>query len=253
MKPLTRTPLLGLAIFSLSFASLNAATVFSDDFESPNVSTTYTIGNTSQQINTSKWVRSTNNAGGGFNGHLNGIVDEARVGESFADPTGSQAWAGRYTSNTGLTSAFQQIGTLAVGQTITISFSSVIDGYNSGSSIAAYLVVFDGSGTRNAVQNPETNTFAVLDRFLGTATGSYATYSFSYTVGEAVIDNNGGTSGVSTIWNTNALSKDIAIRFAHRNGALVDNVSVDITTVPEPAAALLGGLGLLVLLRRRRY
>jgi MYXO-CTERM domain-containing protein len=34
------------------------------------------------------------------------------------------------------------------------------------------------------------------------------------------------------------------------DGTLVDNIQV--STIPEPSAALLGGLGLLALLRRRR-
>ena len=243
-----RAPLLGLLTSGLVCASVNAAVVFSDDFESPVASTSYTVANTSGQINTTKWVR----ASSGFAATRNGIVSDIRTGETFTDPTGAQAWAGRYTSNTGLTSAFQQIGTLAVGQTITISFDSIIDSFNSGSAIAATLVLFNGAGTRNAVENPINNTFAVLAQFTGSATGSYVTYSFSYTVGANVIDNNGATAGVSTVWNDNMLGRDIAIRFAHRNGALVDNVSVDISAIPEARAALLGGLGMLVLLRRRR-
>jgi hypothetical protein len=226
----------------------NAAVVFSDNFESPVASTTYTVANTSGQIDTTKWVRSSS----GFNASRNGIVSDLRTGETFNDPTGAQAWAGRYSSNTGLTSAFPQIGTLAVGQTITVSFDSRVDSFNSGSAIYAMLVLFDGAGTRNSVENPLNNTFAVLDLFTATATGSYVNYSFSYTVGDTVVDNNGATAGVGTAWNSNALGKDIAIRFAHRNGALVDNVSVDISAIPEPSAALLGALGLLALLRRRR-
>ena len=245
MKNISFTPIHSLAALAITAASVNAAVVFTDDFESSVASTTYTVANTSGQIDTTKWVRSAS----GFNSTRNGIVSDLRTGETFNDPTGAQAWAGRYSSNTGLTSAFQQIGTLTAGQTITVSFDSTIDTFNNGSAIYAMLVVFDGAGTRNSVEIPQNNTFAVLDLFTGTATASYATYSFSYTVGDPVVDNNGGTTGGGTAWDPNSLGKDIAIRFAHRNGALVDNVSVNI--VPEPSAALLGGLGFLMLLRRR--
>ncbi len=52
-------------------------------------------------------------------------------------------------------------------------------------------------------------------------------------------------------------TKDIAIFMqpvwgANAAQAYIDNVSVTTTPIPEPSAALMGGLGLLGLLRRRR-
>ena len=216
--------------------------VFFDDFENganpgtlpatagsysntPDVAT-YTVANTSQQANTALWVRATS----GFNASRNGLVDESENGgANFTDPTGSQAWAGRYSSNTGITTAQGVIGSLAAGQTITVSFDAVIDGQNSGSAINAMLVAFDPGAARNAVEQNNKNTAAVLKILTGTATGSYQNHSFSYTVGDNVSDNNGAASGGGTAWLGSLLGKDIAIRFAHKNGAIVDNVRVTIT------------------------
>ena len=166
----------------------------------------------------------------GYKASQNGIVDEAEnSGNSFTDPVGSQAWAGRYSSNTGVTTAEGVIGTLTAGQTVTVSFDAVIDGFNSGTAIYAMLVAFDPGAARNAVEQQNKNTAAVMKLLTGNATSSYQTYTFSYTVGENVVDNNGATSGGGTAWLQSLLGKDIAVRFAHRNGAIVDNVRVTVT------------------------
>lgn len=232
-----------MAALALTAATAVAAptTVFLDDFENggndatvdrttgaysqtPDVST-YTVANTSGQANTTLWVRSAS----GFNASRNGLIDESENGgANFTDPVGSQAWAGRYSSNTGITSAFNTIGSLTLGTTITVSFDAVIDGSNAGSAINAYLVLFNGAGTRDAVENDLNNTDAALARLTGTATSSYVTYSFSYTVGNNVFDANGATAGTPTAWDPSLLGKDIAVRFKHTNGAIVDNVKVTI-------------------------
>ncbi len=249
-SPLQKT-LIGMVALLLAAGSANAAVVFSDNFESPVANTTYTLANTSGTANTTKWVRATS----GFNASRNGIVREDRVGETFVDPVGNQAYGFRYSSNTGVTSAFEQIGSLATGQTITISFQVQQDNF-SGNNYANYrasLVLFDGASTRNSTENLLNNTVALLAQTNGTATSnsSWDNISFSYTVGDPVLDNNGAAAGTSTTWLDGLLGYDIAIRFAGQGyGAVIDNVSVDV--IPEPTAALLGSLGLLALLRRRR-
>ncbi|WP_158279909.1 Ig-like domain-containing protein [Coraliomargarita sinensis] len=205
--------------------------VFSDDFETPAVAPGYNTANTSKQINSTKWVRSSE----GYGGDRSGIVNEAENEPAFfTDPTGEQAWAGRYSSNTGVTTAYQQIGTLATGQTITVTFDAVIDGENGGSDIDAYLVVFDGdeSTRRDQVQSAMNGTFGSLKRYTDTAGASYANFSFSYTVGDPVHDNNGdvGTGDGTTAWDTSLLGKDIALRFKHTDDAIIDNVEITITT-----------------------
>ena len=67
-----------------------------------------------------------------------------------------------------------------------------------------------------------------------TTTGDFATV----TVNSIGLTNSGG------LWT--GTNGDVSYSFAQSTGDLT------ITAVPEPAAALLGGLGLLTLLRRRR-
>ena len=60
-----------------------------------------------------------------------------------------------------------------------------------------------------------------------------------------------GTNTWSTVLGGNLSSETIAFsNYADGGRGMLDNISV--TTIPEPGAALLGGLGMLALLRRRR-
>lgn len=259
-------PMRSLGIFILLAGAANAAVVFRDNFEptgsgsnatsllgsgtTANV-TTYTVANTSGSVNTTLWVRSNQ----GFNSSRSGLVDESEnSGLNFTDTTGTQAYAGRYSSNTGISSAAGTIGALTVGTTITVTFDAVTDGSNSGDDIKAALVLYNG-GLYNDFRNEYDGTSAVLARLNqdNVTTASYQTFQFSYTIGDPVYDNNGATAGISTTWLPGLLGQDIGIRFYNRsNDAIIDNVVVDISVVPEPRAALLGGIGLVLLLRRRR-
>jgi hypothetical protein len=93
------------------------------------------------------------------------------------------------------------------------------------------LVLFDGAGTRNSVENFVNGTSAILKRAVGNSTGSsYTQVSFNYTVGDPVYDNNGSGSGASTTWLASLLGKDIALRFKGATSTSnIDNVSVSIT------------------------
>ena len=245
-------------------ATASAAVVFFDDFENgvndatvdrttggysqtADVNDAQSNGNTSGAFNNVLWVGATE----GFGGGRRGLVDE--VHGDFTDPVGEQAFAFRYT-NSGLTTAFGVLGALQLGDTITVSFDVVRDGHNNADPYAAYLVTFDGASTRNNVTNYINNTSSILDRATGNATGTtYSTISFTYTVGDNVIDANGATGGTSTTFDNAVLGHDLAIRFdGATSTGIIDNVQIDIVPVPEPAAAMLGALGGLLLLRRRR-
>ena len=80
---------------------------------------------------------------------------------------------------------------------------------------------------------------ASFDTVLGTAT--YAAGDFG---SKSITVNNvaGATAIRIGFWQGDILDK----------AAGLDNVAVSVTAIPEPSAALLGGLGLLALLRRRR-
>ncbi len=264
MNPMFRLLLKILPGLALSSLPASAAIVFQDNFEpgagsnatslsgsgtTPDVAT-YTVANTSRSANTTLWVRSAQ----GYNANNSGLVDEAENGgANFTDPSGTQAYAGRYSSNTGISSASGTIGALTAGTTITVTFDAVTDGHNSGDDINAYLVLYNG-GLYNDFRSPYAGTSAVLAKLTqdDVTTTSYQTFSFSYIVGDPVFDNNGASGGTDTTWLSSLLGQDIGIRFEQKNDAIIDNVFVDISAVPEPTGALLGGLGLLALLRRRR-
>jgi autotransporter-associated beta strand protein len=210
--------------------------VFSDNFEpgvnsfggsTPDV-TTYTVANTSQQANTTLWVRATS----GFNSTRNGLVDETENGgANFTDPTGTQAYAFRYT-NTGITTAQGKIGALTTGTTINVSFDVVADGFNAGTSYNALLVLFDAGAARNAVEFANKNTSAVLAQSAGTVAnnGAYHRITLSYVVGSNVVDNDGAGAGTATTFLAGMYGKDIALRFAGvTSSANIDNVQVSVT------------------------
>ena len=114
---------------------------------------------------------------------------------------------------------YQDIGTLDGTSNITLTFD---------------YVRFGSSPLNVAIYNG-----ASFDTVLGTAT--YAAGDFG---SKSITVNNvaGATAIRIGFWQGDILDK----------AAGLDNVAVSVTAIPEPSAALLGGLGLLALLRRRR-
>lgn len=134
------------------------------------------------------------------------------------------------------------------------------------------MAVRVGSGGENSAVNAADVTFGALARangqmqtFENASAGSYGTasaaaprsaqfiYAFnSWDAGSTVtftgiIDGNTVATDTFT-WDA---SNDMKIVFAGiSDGSTVDNIVI--STIPEPSAALLGGLGILGLLRRRR-
>jgi len=219
--------------------------VLSDNFEpganpyggtTPDVAT-YTVASTSLQANTVLWVRATN----GYGSTKNGLVDEMEnSGANFTDPTGTQAYAFRYT-NSGVTTASNKVGRLVAGGIYKVTFDVVMDGFNSQTFYAGYLLLFDEGATRIDCTGYNKNTAAVLAVATGhaPADGSYVTVSFTYTVGDEVVDNDGVGAGTGTTWSDTLLGKDLAIRFTQGGSgahAIIDNVVIKDMTVPPPAA-----------------
>lgn len=90
----------------------------------------------------------------------------------------------------------------------------------------------------SATYNFTTPTVTTANTYAVAATGLSVTINYDNTVGSLVGDTIAlRITGAGTVNNFN-------------NTAWVDNITVN--AVPEPASALLGGLGLLALLRRRR-
>ncbi|MBT8037287.1 MAG: PEP-CTERM sorting domain-containing protein [Verrucomicrobiae bacterium] len=256
MKTLNKSTL-AIAVAVASLASANAAVVFTDDFESPDLDAggplTYSLTGTSATSRTasSDWVRST----AGYGASSNGLIDAAY--EGFTAPGGNQAYGFRY-SNSGVTTSFGTIGALTAGTIITVSFDVFDDGTNGGSTpLSAALATFDGAGTRNDTDGGGgllQNTSSYLGAVSGSAPASgFSTWQIIYTVGDDVLDADGAGAGTATTFDTGVLGDDIALRFqGATNSASIDNVSIDISVVPEPSTTALLGLGGLALILRRR-
>jgi hypothetical protein len=230
--------------------SASAAVVFTDDFETPDVVSTYAISNTSQTVS-SDWVR----AAEGYGAGSNGLVDEAEdSGNNFVDTTtGTDAQAlGFRSTNSGVTSAAGILGTVTADQTITLSFSVAYDAQSNGlGQWTAEILGWDTADATGRNDARNTNTALLLANLSGTldepvsGAATFFEQSFSFTVGDAQVE-----AG-------DALGKDWTVRFTRGGGggmAMVDDVSVDLTPIPEPGTfALLAGMfGLTWVMLRRR-
>lgn len=117
---------------------------------------------------------------------------------------------------------YQDIGTTDSLSTITLSFDlSALQGgdYNVG------VGIYNTTGA-----NPGWAGVIALSSYF--ATGSYNLVATNVAAGTPI---------TVAFWNVNGYA-----------AAGLDNVSVNVSVIPEPRAALLGGIGLLVLLMRRR-
>lgn len=238
-----------LIIYIILITNAFSALVFYDDFESPYITTQIpTNGNTSGMVDTTKWIQTTT----GKNANFQGLVNE--VNGEFVDITGEQAYAFRY-ANTGITTKENTIGSLSVGQTVIVSFDVVLDNSDSGGNYSAHLVTFNG-GIRYdmAANKQEAGTTSILADIHGIYNGTtYQTITFSYIVGNSMVDANGATGGTPTAFNPTLLGHDIALRFdGTSNSAIIDNVRVSI--IPEPTILSIFGVGFIfiLILKRKR-
>lgn len=187
---------------------------------------------------------------GSFQGDSGGNGDGAGAG------AGNPAWG--FYANSGQSSAGVWNlagGSLTVGQELGIDFdngfinngSQVGIEFRNGSSVglsifftggASFYQVFRNGGVVNSTEGFTDNGFTVRVESTGTATYALNFGSFSQT----------GTfgNGVTAIDN-------IRVFNSNAGGSGAFNVFANnITVVPEPASALLGSLGILALLRRRK-
>ena len=137
-----------------------------------------------------------------------------------------------------------RFGTIS-GTTLTPTFTTATAGYTgtaisqAGTAGTGFFLTFDLTGETLADLAANTNYFFEITR--GTDSTAYfemnSTSVNGYAGGQAYRGDNGGVLDANNL--VNALPGDFAF---HAN----------LTAIPEPSAALLGGLGMLALLRRRR-
>lgn len=212
-------PAVSAAVF-VSLATADATVIFTSDFEG--------LGNTDDNTLATydKYPPSPANWDPSNTGYKSSDAGANLVGTN-------SVWSFRYT-NSGLTSKDGVIGSLTAGMTITVTFDAFLDtGGADGGEIG--IVTFDGTLSRTDTSGGMVkNTSSVL-----TSSG------FSAGTGNSITYTADGTEGT--------IGDDVAIRFiGATTSANIDNVTVNVTSVPEPSIAFLGSLGLLGLLRRRR-
>lgn len=135
----------------------------------------------------------------------------------------------------------RQIG--ATGNAATVSLSG-LDTWMTANNFTSYQITLYYAGQTLASENLASTSQAVS--FLSNATTSYDTI----TVGAHGTSNTAFWSGTGT---TQTFTGDtLAISMKYINNQPHGLTAIKIVGVPEPSAAVLGGLGLLALLRRRR-
>jgi hypothetical protein len=121
------------------------------------------------------------------------------------------------------------------------SFFALIDGSTTGT-LAAGTLLSSTVANSGELATPFTGG-------LGIDGGTMQDRSFTYTVQAADLLKIGNVGVLLAGFGTTATGNGLT---SVTNQAFFDNVRLDYVAIPEPSAALLGGLGLLALLRRRR-
>lgn len=231
MKFSFQKSLFGMAAMLAVAGTSQAAVIFSEGFESPTV-TGYVKGSIP---NNGKWVGTSSDSGFGWDNK--GLINED--GGAITTPYGNQAFTAFYNNNSGITTSAGAIGLIAADTEYSFSFN-VADANGGGATYTIRLIAFDGTANslRDDVQLPIAGaTYTIIQ----TLTGSVSTNDFS-------------ESALFTWDSADApalVGFDLAVQLVGSgNQPAYDNVSVAI--IPEPTAALLGSLGFLLLLRRRR-
>jgi hypothetical protein len=216
--------LCSLVALSLSQITGQAAIIYSDTVENNGIWTTifggfYATGNGLTPTAGSEYLAATTN-----NQEQRGFYD-AQLGTHTVA-------AGTYvvTFDIGITNsfAFADRITPIIGLTGNLSSSADINNDNG----ARLLNTLDGSNVSLMSSTPTP------------ATVGFQTWTLTYTVdaGASVIGQDLGFWAKFYTGNNPSAAKGYAF----------DNFSVDFTAIPEPSSALLGGIGMLYLLRRRR-
>ena len=147
---------------------------------------------------------------------------------------------------------------LAAGQTVTLTFDT-LDQTNGGNMFNGYsgVSLYEGGNEQIFVGNPSAGFWGVTGGGISGANSSdstvvaTATFTYIFDSGDWTFATTSGVSLAGT--GTAGLAFD-ELRIANGSGSDIhlDNISVDVSAVPEPSSSALIGLGGLSLILRRR-
>lgn len=271
-----------LTALALALAHSQAAIVISDGFSGGDGASI--IGRAPDGVNTAgnTYVKSGSGSGfhttttAGYGNPLPGAFGEPQsAGAVELNTAGGGGYISPSNATITLTLDLRPLGVGTVGITgaaangrgVALGFFAGVTG-NQFSQNQFTGFVFDTAGALNFVSDPNASGFFGAGSTVGTAVaygGFYNNTAFntlSYTINRATgavtaISLSGSSADYSSFLGTTAFT-EAATRYAgfyssgETGGGLgaIDNFSVDV--IPEPSAALLSGLGVLALLRRRR-
>jgi hypothetical protein len=233
MKPSTYHSILA-AIFTTAASSASAAVVLASDFTGVSKS-----GNTASSFS---WDT------------VNGTVTPT-TSLSFVDPDNGNAALTFWNTRSGELDVNENIGTGGAWRT---SFQLELNASTSTinlSTLDLMVSLLNGSGglQGDASNKDGTYTFTVTGNTTATQQSAFTTIDYTSVTGQPV------SIDLSGITLTDAESYTASLTLRRDNGNFGHHVSLDtlslnggIVGIPEPSVALLGGLGLLGLLRRRR-
>ena len=243
MKPASIFRCLGLSLL-LGFPAQAATTLISDDFETSLGGWTAAAASSGRYVHTTALQPADD---------LTTNFATGTSGTNFT--TGGSAAASIGKGGGTLTSAVLDLSSGGSSETITVSFD---------------FVLHNGTSTRRSyVQYSNDNggswfTVAMMQLGAGGASANKVSYdgSVTFTEGSSTVVRTGAFAApvsftgmltyAGAAFTNQSLIRIINLSSAGADARLfVDNIAV-VSSIPEPRAALLGGIGLLLMLRRRR-
>ena len=246
------------ALLAVTTLSSNAAVVFSENFGGTNVNPTTATFTAEQTWNYTD---------------SNGAVVDANASRLFS-PGGAgsgettQGWiSAQATGNTfqqiESSSTFGGLPTLNLGEyyLITLTWYAASQTSTAANDVNAYVNLTTASSGLTFVSGSngtpgQTHIFA---QSLSDSNAAAGAVGMNFVAQGGAGGYDAGRTYTATFTTTDALNGDVfslalgrTTNVAGTPFVIFDNVSLDVAVVPEPASVLLGSLGLLVLLRRRR-
>lgn len=253
-----KKPLHVLALFAVASATSDAAVIFSENFGSTTTNPTATAfsvqqawdysDSTGTTVNTNE-SRLFNPAGVGSQENTHGWISSLTTGNTFQ----------QIQSN----NTFSALPALNVGESyvITLTWYAASQTSTTANDVNAY-VNFTSTGNSFTFVNGSNGTPVSANfspQTLNDSNGAADTIGMTFLAEGGSGGYDAGRTFTASFTTTDALNGDAfslalgrTTNVAASAFVMYDNVSIDVAVVPEPGTALLGGLGVLALLRRRR-